>query len=352
MPTNPEMHQLLGPDGTLVGEVPEGLDEDTLTAMMRLMLLGRQIDHKAIALQRRGKLGTYAPLSGQEAASVGSSFAMDPDVDHLVPQYREQLAMIHWGLPLGTYLLQRYGHPAGAVLPDHGRLYPQQVALAAHLPHAVGLAWGLRLRGLQAAVICHFGDGASSEGDAHEAMNLAGVRDAPVIFLCQNNGWAISVPLAQQTRGSIAARAAGYGIAGARVDGNDVLATWAATREARARGLDGGGPTLIEAVTYRLGAHTTADDPTKYVDAADLEAARTRDPLTRYRTWLTAEGLWDEGVEAAATADIDARIEQATEDFDAAGAADPAAMFDHVFATLPPRLERQRTEYEQMLEAR
>lgn len=337
--------QLLAPDGTLTGDVPDGLDEDRLVAMMRLMLLGRRLDQKAIALQRRGKLGTYAPLSGQEAASVGSSFAMDPDVDHLVPQYREQLAMLHWGLPLGTYLLQRYGHPRGAELPEHRRLYPQQVALAAHAPHATGLAWGLRLRGERAAVICHFGDGASSEGDAHEAMNLAGVTGAPVIFVIQNNGWAISVPLHLQTRGVIARRADGVGIAGERVDGNDVLAMYAATRRARERALDGGGATLIEAVTYRLGAHTTADDPTKYVDADELEDARTRDPLIRYRTWLTGAGLWDDAREEAAVAWIDETVDEAVRVFDAAGPVDPGAMFDHVFADEPPRLARQRAEY-------
>jgi pyruvate dehydrogenase E1 component alpha subunit len=343
--------QLLDADGRLHGDLPAGLDEDRLQGMMRLMLLGRRLDQKAIALQRRGKLGTYAPLSGQEAASVGSSFAMDRDVDRLVPQYREQLAMIHWGLPLGTYLLQRYGHPKGARLPEHGRLYPQQVALAAHAPHAVGLAWGLRLRGERAAVICHFGDGASSEGDAHEAMNLAGVTDAPVIFVIQNNGWAISVPIHRQTRGIIARRAEGVGIAGVRVDGNDVLAMYEATRQARERAVSGGGATLIEAVTYRLGAHTTADDPTKYVDPAELEAARTRDPLLRFRSWLTAEGMWDEAREEAAIAWIDERIEEAVVEFDAAGPADPAAMFDEVFAEEPPRLTRQRAEYEAEMEA-
>lgn len=341
-----EPYQLLDPEGRLTGDLPDGLDADRLAGMMRLMLLGRRLDEKAIALQRRGKLGTYAPLSGQEAASVGSSFAMDTDVDRLVPQYREQLAMLHWGLPLGTYLLQRYGHPKGARLPEHGRLYPQQVALAAHAPHAVGLAWGMRLRGEQGAVICHFGDGASSEGDAHEAMNLAGVTDAPVIFVIQNNGWAISVPITSQTRGVIARRAEGVGIAGRRVDGNDVLAMYAATAEARRRAVEGGGATLIEAVTYRLGAHTTADDPTKYVDAAELEAARTRDPLLRFRTWMTAEGLWDEEREQAAIAWVDERIEEAVVEFDAAGPADPAAMFEHVFADEPPRLARQRAEYE------
>lgn len=344
--------QILTAEGKLTGKVPDGLDDERLHGMMRLMLLGRRLDQKAIALQRRGKLGTYAPLSGQEAASVGSSFALDPTVDRLVPQYREQLAMLHWGLPLGTYLLQRYGHPKGSELPANGMLYPQQVALAAHAPHAVGLAWGLRLRGEPGVVICHFGDGASSEGDAHESMNLAGVQQVPVIFVIQNNGWAISVPLSKQTRGVIAARAAGYGIAGLRVDGNDVLAMFRATAEAKERGVAGDGPTLIEAVTYRLGAHTTADDPTKYVDPAELEDARTRDPIERYRTWLTSEGLWDEDHEAAAIAGIDDLIEQATRDFDAAGPVDPTAMFDHVYAEEPPRLARQRAEYEAELEAR
>jgi pyruvate dehydrogenase E1 component alpha subunit len=347
-----EPFQILNEDGKLVGELPDGLDDDRLHGMMRLMLLGRRLDQKAIALQRRGKLGTYAPLSGQEAASVGSSFALDPSVDRLVPQYREQLAMLHWGLPLGTYLLQRYGHPKGAELPAHGKLYPQQVALAAHAPHAVGLAWGMKLRGEEGVAICHFGDGASSEGDAHEAMNLAGVQQVPVIFVVQNNGWAISVPLHLQTRGIIAARAAGYGIAGERVDGNDALAMFQITRQARERGLAGDGATLIEAVTYRLGAHTTADDPTKYVDAAELEAARTRDPIERFRTWLEGEGLWDESHEADALTGIDELIEQATRDFDAAGPVDPAAMFDHVYATEPARLTRQRLAYEAELEQR
>lgn len=341
-----EPSRILAADGTLVGQVPDALDDDRLHAMMRLMLVGRRLDQKAIALQRRGKLGTYAPLSGQEAASVGSSFALDPEVDHLVPQYREQLAMLHWGLPLGTYLLQRYGHPLGATLPEHGRLYPQQVALAAHAPHAVGLAWGLKLRGEPGVVICHFGDGASSEGDAHESMNLAGVQQVPVIFVVQNNGWAISVPLKRQTRGIIAARAEGVGIAGERVDGNDVLAMFAATRRARERGVAGEGATLIEAVTYRLGAHTTADDPTKYQEAAELEDAKTRDPIERFRIWLTGEGLWDDEREAAVTTEIDELIEQATRDFDAAGPVDKAAMFAHVFADEPPRLRRQREAYE------
>jgi pyruvate dehydrogenase E1 component alpha subunit len=341
--------QLLGPDGVLDGAVPDGLDDERLVEMMRMMLLGRRIDQRAISLQRRGKLGTYAPLSGQEAASVGSAYAMDTSTDYLVPQYREQLAMLHFGLPLGTYLLQRYGHPQGAWLPEHRRLYPQQVALAAHLPHATGLAWGLAHQGRDAVVLCHFGDGASSEGDFHESLNLAGVRRAPVVYVCQNNQWAISTPLRLQTAGVIAERAAGYGIAGERVDGNDVLAMYAAASRARRRALDGDGPTLIEAVTYRLGAHTTADDPTRYVGADELETAKRADPITRFRTWLTARELWDDDAEAEALTWIDRQIDEATEVFDAAGEADPDAMFAHVFAEEPPRLRRQRERYERQV---
>lgn len=341
--------QLLDEKGNLVGDLPDGLDGGRLREMMHLMLLGRRIDHKAISLQRRGKLGTYAPLSGQEAASVGSVFAMDPEVDYLVPQYREQLAMLHFGLPLGTYLLQRYGHPRGAWLPDRRHLYPQQVALAAHLPHAVGHAWGLKLRGQAAAVLCQFGDGASSEGDFHESMNLAGVRRAPVVFVCQNNQWAISTPISLQTAGSIAARGAGYGVVAREVDGNDPLAMFAETKAARERAIEGEGPTLIEAVTYRLGAHTTADDPTKYVDPEELEEAQRFDPIERMRTFLSAEGLWDDELEAETLLRVDETIEQATRDFDAAGPVDPSAMFDHVFADEPPRLARQRQEYETYL---
>ncbi len=344
------MLQILDERGHLVGPVPEGLDEGVLTSMMRLMLLGREIDGKAVSLQRRGKLGTYAPLSGQEACSVGSAFAVVPGVDYLVPQYREQLAMLRFGLPLGIYLLQRYGHPLGAQLPDHGTLFPQQVALGSHLPHATGLAWGLRLRGVSAVVLCHFGDGASSQGDFHEALNLAGVKKAPVIFFCQNNQWAISVPTREQTAATaIADRATGLGVFGQRVDGNDILAVYEATRVAKARALAGDGPTLIEGVTYRLGAHTTADDPTLYIDAAELDEARSRDPISRFRTWLTAEGLWDETLEAKAEEEIERVIEDAIEVFDAAGEADPTAMFAHVYAEDSQRLIRQREEFEASL---
>ncbi|MBA2528797.1 MAG: pyruvate dehydrogenase (acetyl-transferring) E1 component subunit alpha [Euzebyales bacterium] len=341
-----ETIQILSERGELVAEPPDDLADETLRDMLRLMLLGRRIDQKAISLQRRGKLGTYAPLSGQEAAAVGSAFALEPGSDWVVPQYREQLAMLHHGLALSTYLLQRMGHPQGSELPKDGTLYPQQVALGAHLPHAVGLAWGLQLTGKGGVVIAYFGDGASSEGDFHEACNLAGVRKAPVIFCCQNNGWAISVPWSLQSAAqSVASRAPGYGMAGVCVDGNDVLAVYAVTAQARQRGLAGAGPTLVEAVTTRLGAHTTADDPTRYVDPDVAEGAKVRDPITRFRTWLASTGRWDADADAEAARWCDEQIERAVEEFDATPRPEPVSLFDNVYADQPLRLARQRAAF-------
>jgi pyruvate dehydrogenase E1 component alpha subunit len=336
--------RVLDEDGVLVGEAPD-ISPERLVAMMRLMLLGRTIDKKAIALQRRGKLGTYPPLSGQEAASVGSAFAMDVDVDHFVPQYREQLAMLHFGLRLSRYLLHRTGHPGGNELPAHGRLWPTQVALAAHLPHAVGLAWGLKLQKSPAVVMTHFGDGSSNEGDFHEALNIAGVRQAPVVFVCQNNGWAISIPWQRQSAAaSVADRAVGYGFPGIAVDGNDVLAMYAATSQARARAAAGDGPTLIEARTTRLGAHSTADDPTRYVPDQYVSDAERRDPITRFRTWLVSTNVWDDEAEAEAVRWCEEQIDLAVEEFDATPKPAPEVMFDNLYAEPHVRMQRQMAD--------
>ena len=341
---NDGLFRILDAEGNEVGPVPKALGDDDLVAMLRLCIFGRDFDKKAISLQRRGKLGTFAPMSGQEAVVVGSVFALDREQDWVVPQYREQLAMLRWGLELSTYFLQRQGHPLGSTLPEHGRLFPQQVALAAHLPHAVGLAWGLKHQRIPAVAACYFGDGSTSEGDFHEACNLAGVLKAPVIFVCQNNQWAISTPLWRQTAGVIADRAAGYGIAGVRVDGNDALAMYQVTTEARERALAGDGPTLIEAVTYRLGAHTTADDPTRYIDPDDEARWRTRDPLIRLRAWMRATGRWDDAAEAEASAWCTDAIDRAVAEVAAAGAPSPEMLFDNVWADDPPGLAAQRAE--------
>ena len=188
------------PEGIEVGPVPKALSDDDLVAMLRLCIFGREFDKKAISLQRRGKLGTFAPMSGQEAVVVGSVFALDRDHDWIVPQYREQLAMLHWGLELSTYFLQRQGHPRGSTLPEHGRLFPQQVALAAHLPHAVGVAWGMKHQGHSLRRRLLLRRRRLVRGRLPRGVNLAGVVKAPVIFVCQNNQWAISTPLSKPDR--------------------------------------------------------------------------------------------------------------------------------------------------------
>ena len=343
--------QILDPLGVEVAPVPSDLTDEQLHDMLRLMILGRSFDQKAISLQRRGKLGTFAPMSGQEAIPVGSVFALDPATDWVVPQYREQLAMLHWGLSMSTYFLQRQGHPVGATLPTTHRLFPQQVALAAHLPHAVGVAWGMQLKGEQSVAICYFGDGSSSEGDFHESVNFAGVRKIPVIFVCQNNQWAISTHVRQQTGGSIADRAIGYGIVGEQVDGNDPLAMYDATKRARARALAGDGPTLIEAVTYRLGAHTTADDPSRYIDPAEAERWALRDPLIRFRNWMRSTGRWGDEDEVLAEKWCEAEIDRAVEGVADAGPPDPMALLRNVYGDEPVTLRRQRDELEAFLVA-
>lgn len=345
------MFQILDQYGSVVGDVPTDLTDEQLQDMLRQMIMGRYFDQKAISLQRRGKLGTFAPMSGQEAIPVGSVFALDPTTDWVVPQYREQLAMLHWGLQMSTYFLQRQGHPAGADLPTSHRLFPQQVALAAHLPQAVGVAWGMKLQGQASVAICYFGDGSSSEGDFHEALNLAGVQKVPVIFVCQNNQWAISTPVTSQTAGVIADRALGYGIFGIQVDGNDPLAVYVATQQARKRALAGEGPTLIEAVTYRLGAHTTADDPSRYVDPSEAEKWKDRDPLIRFRAWMRATNRWDDEAEQLAEKWCETEIERAVDGVAEAGPPDPLAMMANVYADEPFTLRRQRDEFVEFLAA-
>ena len=227
------------------------------------------------------------------------------------------------------------GDPAGNAMPEGVNVLPIQISLATQLPHAVGLAWGLRHQGAPGVVCAYFGDGASSEGDAHEAMNLAGVRRAPIVFLLKNNGWAISTPVRRPDRGAarFALRAAGYGFPGVLVDGNDLLAVHDACREAVERARAGDGPTLIEARTWRLGPHNTADDPTRYVDPAELDERRLADPLPRLRAYLRARGLVDEAGESAMSAEIDAEIDAALAEAEKARGARPGA-------ALRPRLRR------------
>jgi pyruvate dehydrogenase E1 component alpha subunit len=339
--------RLLAPDGTLAGGHVPALDGDELLDAWRAMLRSRVADERCFSLQRQGRLGVFSPVSGEEAAVVGSAWALDPARDWVVPQYRELPAMRRQGYRLEQALRYYRGDPAGSRIEPGVHVLPYQISLAAQLPHAVGLAWGLRHQGSDAVVMTYFGEGASSEGDAHEALNLAGVRRAPVVFVLKNNGWAISTPVHKQTAApSLAARAAGYGIAGELVDGNDLFAMHDACSRAVARARAGDGPTLIEARTYRMGPHNTSDDPTRYVDAAELEERRALDPVDRVRRYLTAERLVDEASEHRLLEELRAEFDAAMAAVEAAPSPGPGALFDHVYERPPARLERQRGEAE------
>ena len=341
----PEPLRVLDIDGTLGAGVAPPLDDAQVVDALQWMFLSRGVDEKGFGLHRQGKFGTFSPVNGQEAAIVGSAFALDPKRDWIVPQYREMPALIRHGYPLENFFRYFMGDPAGGGIPADVNILPIQISIAAHLPHAVGLAWGLRQQKKDAVVIVYFGDGASSEGDFHEACNLAGVVRAPVIFFLQNNGWAISTPRERQTAGkTLAERAPAYGFPGALVDGNDLFAVYLATREAVERARAGEGPTLIEALTYRLGPHTTSDDPKRYRADAEVAVHREADPVARVERYLTARGALSDARRAQLRAEVDARLERAIE---AASSAVPHAgqMFEHVYRDPPQRMLAQRERW-------
>ena len=319
--------------------------DDQLRAILVDMVAARAQASRLWNLQRQGRIGTLAPIDGHEATFVAAAHALDPSEDWFIPQYREPLALQHFGPEvLEQYMLYNVGHPDGSRLAESVRVAPLQISLGTQVPHAVGLAWGMTLRDEPGVVVVSFGDGSSSEGDVHEAMNLAGVLRAPVVFLCVNNQWAISTPLHQQTAAAtLADRAVGYGIPGTTVDGNDAAAVYDAVDEARSRARSGGGPTMVEAKVYRLGAHTTADDPTRYVPPEDLEAARRDDPIERLAAHLSEAGLWDDdarsAAEAAAVGLLDELVDRAE-----ARPVGSGTLMDHCLATDTQRMARQRSE--------
>lgn len=331
-----------------VGRAERGapLTGERLVYALKLMKLSRAIDRFAVGLQRQGTFGTFGEARGQEATLIGSAMALDPSVDWMVPQYRELPALLHHGLPLELLFLMYTYNPAGFTVPEGVNALCNQVSLAAQLPQAVGLAWGLRLQDKPGVVLAFVGDGGSSEGDFFESCNLAGVMQAPIVFVVQNNGWAISTPVRSQTNAAaIADRAAGFGIPGTLVDGNDLWAVYEAVTSAVDRARRGDGPTLIEARTYRLGAHNTNDDPSRYRTESDEAPWRDKDPIAAVESALREGGLWDDERDAAHAAEIKAQLEDALAS--ALSRSEPTMdqVFDHVYANPPTRLERQRRQF-------
>jgi 2-oxoisovalerate dehydrogenase E1 component alpha subunit len=346
--------RIIDPTGTVVDqEARDALDlkDEDLRALYRAMALTRQVDLECTALQRQGELAVYPPALGQEAAQVGSAYALG-EQDFIFPAYREVGVAIVRGIDLVEYTHFHRGTRHGGVDDPIGRRFAEvTIPIATHALHAVGWAMGAKKDGEPVCAIAYIGDGATSEGDFHEACNFAGVFGAPVVFFCQNNGWAISVPLAKQTAAPIWRKAEAYGFPGVRVDGNDVLAVYAATREAAERARSERIPTLIEAVTYRLGPHSTADDRSRYQPEEEIEQWRSFDPLFRFRKLLEAEDVIDhafvEQVEKDAR-DLAAEIRTGVA---GAPAREPLQMFGWVFSDLPPHLARQRDEVAALAEA-
>ncbi|MFC3995399.1 thiamine pyrophosphate-dependent enzyme [Nocardiopsis sediminis] len=346
------MHTIDPPDtGPRPG--PPGLPAELGRRLYRDMLATRLLDTEAIALQRQGVFPAYVSLRGQEAAQVGSAAAAERGTDFVFPTYREMGVALTLGVDMAGYMASHRALWHGGLYdPMASRFAPVNAVVGGPVPHAVGWAVGERLRGGRGCALSYFGDGASSEGDVHEAMNFAGVYGAPVVFICQNNRWALSVPNERQIAGgSVAARAAGYGMPGVTVDGNDAAAVHAATREALERARGGGGPTLIEALTYRLEPHSTSDDAGRYRDPAEERAWRERDPLPRLRRELERAGHAGAAFFACAEAEARADAERIRDAVSAAPEPPGTDMFTHVLREPTRELARQRRVWHEEVEA-
>ena len=337
--------QLLSPTGQLsetAGEIAE--DAELLVGFHRAMTRARLFDAKAIALQRTGQLGTFASALGQEAVGVGVATAMRAD-DLLVPSYRDHPAQFLRGVSMTEILLYWGGDERGSDFANARTDFPICVPVATQVAHAVGAAYAFQLRKEAHVVVCFIGDGGTGNGGFYEALNMAGVWRVPLVIVINNNGWAISTPRALGSAAeSLAQKAIAAGVGGVQLDGNDVLAVHQTARSAIEKARAGGGPTVIEALTYRLGDHTTADDASRYRDPESVRAAWTREPIGRLRTLLVERGLWSKEQEAALLKDCGDEVEREVARYLATHAPTSDSMFDHLFATLPPSMLRQRDE--------
>jgi pyruvate dehydrogenase E1 component alpha subunit len=339
-----ETLSILDDRGRLDKKLEPDIPEDVLLRLHRTMLLGRKFDERLLNLQRQGRVGTFPPIKGQEAAQLGTIAHLRPS-DWMIPAFRETAAEIWRGRTLESIIIYNNGYNEGADIPEDRNDMPISVPVGSQIVHAVGLGWAAQYRRKDDVAMTFFGDGATSQGDFHEGLNFAAVFQVPVIFVCQNNHWAISVPLSRQTRSkTLAQKALAYGMPGIQVDGNDILAVYGAAQEAVERARGGGGPTLIECVTYRLMMHTTADDPKRYRTDEEVEKWRKRDPLIRFEKYLLDKGLLSAAqrnqVESEVLDGIQAAVDRAEKQMEALG--DPMEMFDHAYADMPPYLEEQK----------
>src|SRR3954470_24245217 len=344
---------VLRDDGTLDPAHDPGMSDDEVKFLYRHLVQTRQLDERFVALQRQGRIGFHVGSLGEEAAILGSAFAMRKQ-DWLFPCYREFGAALMRGLSLQTLCDNMFGNANDIV---KGRQMTCHYTCKAvgwasisspvgtQITHAVGAAWGAKIRREDAASLVYFGDGATSSSDFHSGLNFAGVFHLPVVFLCRNNGWAISVPVERQTATqTFAEKAVAYGIPGVRVDGNDIFAVVSVTRRAIERGMRGEGPTLVEAITYRMGGHSTSDDPNRYRESEAVQAWAARDPIERVRSYLEKRAAWSEADDKTLRADIDARFREAVTVAEKTPPPALESMFDDVYAKVPWHLAEQRAE--------
>lgn len=342
-----EMLQILNEDGKIVNtrDMPQLKNED-IKKMYELMVLSRVFDDVALKLQREGRMLTYASLLGQEAAQIGSALAMSKE-DWFAPSFRENGVFITRGYPMDMLYQYWAGDERGMKIPDDINALPVTVPVGTQIPHAVGIAWAMRLQGKKSVALAYFGDGATSKGDFHEGMNFAGVFNVPCVFICQNNQWAISVPVTKQTASeTLAEKAFGYGFDGVLVDGNDVFAVFKATKDAVEKARAGKGPTFIECYTYRLENHTTADDWKKYRSEEEVEKWKQKDPIARLQKYMESEGIWNEEYEKRVWDEAKTKVSEATRKFESVSPMTPLDMFSNVYAELPPEIEEQRKDFE------
>jgi pyruvate dehydrogenase E1 component alpha subunit len=353
LPYHVEYLSILDEDGNLDRDLEPDLADDFLLKLHRAMLLGRRFDERMLRLQRQGRIGTFAPIKGQEAAQLGPVAALR-ESDWIVPAFRETAAEIWRGRTMESILLYYGGYNQAGRVPEGLHNLPMTIPVGTQVVHAAGLGYALKYRKDDSVALTFFGDGATSEGDFHEGLNFAGVFQTPTIFCCQNNQWAISVPRAHQTRAkTLAQKALGYGVPGIQVDGNDILATYSAASEAIERARSGGGPTMIECVTYRMSVHTTADDPKRYRQDEEVEVWEKRDPITRFQKYLVDKGLLDEARIEELEQEIGDEIGQAVDSAEARMKeldGEPMIMFEHIYAEMPPYLRQQQEELARELE--
>ena len=336
---------ILDENGEADESLMPALSDGEIQRIYELIVSARVFDQRALSLQREGRIGTYASILGQEASQIGSAFALEK-TDWVFPTFRENGVYLAVGHPPYKILQYWSGDERGLRTAWDLNIFPVCIPVATHVPHAVGAAMAAKYRGDRIAVVVYFGDGGTSKGDFHEGLNFAGAFRLPVVFLCQNNQWAISVPRERQTAAkTIAQKAFAYGFEGIQVDGNDVFAVYKAVKEALEKARQGNGPTLIECFTYRMSDHTTADDASRYRTREEVDAWKARDPILRLKRYMEKRGLWTEQYQSEIESRAKSEVDEAEKQAEAVERPDPLDMFTYTYGNLTARQQRQMKDF-------